>query len=82
MVKQCHYSQQFFVKTESAMQKPMSVCGAKEGISFAFDNCNFKYLADLSFSVYCDFETTASDIAKVISKMNMCLFLIWPLLVN
>ena len=46
----------------------MSVCSAKEGITYAFDNGhilnyqdNFKYLGDLPFTVYFDFETTTGN---------------------
>ena len=47
------------------MEKHLSICNAKEGIIYAFDNGqvlnyqnNFKYLCDLAFTVYFDFETT------------------------
>ena len=43
----------------------MSICSAREGITYAFDNGqilnyqdNFKYLGYLPFRVYFDFETT------------------------
>ena len=43
----------------------MSICSAREGITYAFDNGqilnyqdNFKYLGDLPFTVYFDCETT------------------------
>ena len=45
----------------------MSVCSARERITYDFDNCqilnyqdNFKYLGDLPFTVYFDFETIPS----------------------
>ena len=47
------------------MEKHLSICSAKEGITYAFGNGqiinyqnNFKYLGDLPFTVYFDFETT------------------------
>ena len=50
------------------MKKHLSVCSAKEGITYAFDNGqilnyqdNFKYLGDLPFTVYFDFETTTGN---------------------
>ena len=50
------------------MQKHLSVCTAKEGISYSFDNSqiidyqeNFKCMGDVPFSVYFDFETTTGD---------------------
>ena len=46
------------------MENHLSICSAKEGITYAFDNGqtlnylnNFKYLGDLPFTVYFDFET-------------------------
>ena len=65
IVRQCYYCQNFFAKTKEHMKKHLSVCRLKEGITYAFDNDqilnyqdNFKYLGDLPFSVYFDFETT------------------------
>ena len=56
---------ELFAKTKEHMKKHFSVCRLKEGITYAFDNDqilnyqdNFKYLGDLPFSVYFDFETT------------------------
>ena len=50
------------------MKKHLSVCSAKEGITYAFDigqilnyQDNFKYLGDLPFTVYFDFETTTGN---------------------
>ena len=58
------------------MQKHLSVCTAKEGITYSFDNSqiidyqdNFKYMGDVPFSVYFDFETTTGDAAFFDSKM-------------
>ena len=48
----------------------MSICGAKEGITYAFETGqilnyqdNFKYLGDLPFMVYFDSETTTGGIS-------------------
>ena len=50
------------------MDKHLSICAAKEGITYSFDNSqiihyqdNYKYMEDLPFSVYFDFETTAGN---------------------
>ena len=58
------------------MKKHLSVCAAKEGISYAFDNGqivnfrdNFKYLCDMSFTVYFDFKTTTGNSAFSDPKM-------------
>ena len=55
-VRQCHYC------------KHLSICAAKEGITYSFDDSqiidyqdNYKYMGDLSLSVYFDFETTTSN---------------------
>ena len=46
----------------------MKVCTSKEGITYSFNNGqitsfqgNFKYLGDVPFTVYFDFETTTGD---------------------
>ena len=64
-VCQCCYCQKIFPKNNEKMKIHMSICSAREGITYAFDNCqilnyqdNFKYLGDLPFTVYFDFETT------------------------
>ena len=64
--RQCHYCQNFFAKNKEQIKKLLSICTAKEGITYAFDNGqtlnyqdNFKYLSDLRFTVYFDFEATA-----------------------
>ena len=52
------------------MKKHTKVCGANEGITSCFDNGeiipfqdNFKYLGDVPFTVYFDFEATTDDTA-------------------
>ena len=50
------------------MKKHIQVCAAKEGTTYWFKNGviiffqdNFKYLGDVPFMVYFDFETTTGD---------------------
>ena len=50
------------------MKKHLQVCAAKEGITCSFENGqiitfedNFRYLGDVPFPVYFDFETTNGD---------------------
>ena len=50
------------------MNHHISVCAAKEGITYYFDNAtiidykdNYKYMCDVPFTVYFDFETTAGN---------------------
>ena len=69
-VRQCYCWQNFFAKNEEQMNKHVSICGAREGIIYAFENGqilnyqdNFKYLGDLPFMVYFDFETTTGGIS-------------------
>ena len=49
-------------------KKHLPIYAAREGITYAFDYSqtiifqdNFKYLGDIPFSVYFDFETTTTD---------------------
>ena len=58
------------------MKKDLSVCSAKGGITYTFDNGqivnfqdNFKYLGDVSFTVYFDFDTTTGNSAFSDTKM-------------
>ena len=67
-VKQCHFCENLFAKNEEAMKKHLTICAAREGITYSFNNGqiinfqdNFKYLGDVPFTVYFDFETTAGD---------------------
>ena len=75
-VKQCHYCQNSFKKNNEAMKNHMTVCAGKEGIIYVFDNGqivnfqdNFKFLGDIPFTVYFDFETTTSNSAFSDPKM-------------
>ena len=58
------------------MDKHLSICAAKEGITYSFDNSqiidyqdNYKYMGDLPFSVYFDFETTTGNAVFFGSQM-------------
>ena len=58
------------------MEKHNKVCAAKEGITYIFDNRkiisfqdNFKFLGDVPFTIYFDFETTTSDVVFLDPKM-------------
>ena len=50
------------------MKKHLRICAARERITYSFDNGqiitfqdNFKYLGDVPFIIYFDFETTTGD---------------------
>ena len=67
-VKQCYYCKNFFRKNGANMKKHLSICAAREGITYSFDNGqiitfqdNFKYLGDVPFTVYFDLKTTTGD---------------------
>ena len=58
------------------MKKHTDVCSTKEGISYCFQNGeiisfqdNFKYLGNVPFTVYFDFETTTGDAVIFDPKM-------------
>ena len=74
-VRQCHYCQNYFAKNYDQMQKHLSICAAKEGITYSFDNFqimdfqdNYKYIGDLLFTVYFDFQTATGDAVFFIQK--------------
>lgn len=57
------------------MKQQVSVCSAKEGITYSFDNGkiidyqdNYKYMGNLPFAIYFDFETTTGDAIFFIQK--------------
>ena len=67
-VRQCSYWEKIFAKNEEKMEHHTKICTAKEGITYSFDNGDiisfqdyFKYLGNVPFTVYFDFETTISD---------------------
>ena len=60
------------------MKKHLTICAAREGITYSFDNSqiinfqdNFKFLGDFPFAVYYDFETTTGDSVFFLSQ-NVC----------
>ena len=64
-VRQCQYCENIFAKNNEQMKKHTDVCSTKEGISYCFQNGeiisfqdNFKYLGNVPFTGYFDFETT------------------------
>ena len=69
VVKQCHYCENLFAKTDENVKKHFSVCLANGGITYAFDNGNFKYLGDAPFTVYFDFEKITDNSAFSDPKM-------------
>ena len=75
-VRQCYYCQNYFVKNEESVQKHLSICAAKEEITYSFNNSqvtdyqdNFKYMGDVCFSVYFDFKATTGDTVFFDPKM-------------
>ena len=69
-VRQCPYCEKIFVRNYENMKKHTKVCRANEGITSCFDNGeiisfqdNFKYLGDVPFTVYFDFEATTDNTA-------------------
>ena len=62
---ECFYCNEFWV-VKSKYEKHVRVCGRKRGVVYDFDlknivtfEDNFKYMGNVPFSVYADFETTA-----------------------
>ena len=62
-VRQCHYCNNYFVKSNEKMKKHLSCCTGKAGFIFFFDNGqivdyqdHYRNLGDLPFSIYYDFE--------------------------
>ena len=75
-VRQSHYCENYFSKNDDTMKKHLQVCTAKGDITYSFDNGqiitfqdNFKYLGDIPFAVYFDFETTTGDSVFFVPKM-------------
>ena len=75
-VRQCHCCKHYLAKKQENMQKHLSICAAKEGITYSFNNSqiidyqdNYKYIGVLPFTVYFDFETATGDAVFFDSKM-------------
>ena len=76
--KQCHYCNNYFIKSNEKMKKHLSVCSGKAGFTFSFDNGkivdyqdHYRNLGDLPFSIYHDFETTTGSVVFFDAKINM-----------
>ena len=75
--RQCHYCNNYFIKSEEKTKKYLSSCAGKAGFTFAFDNGKiieyqeyFKSLGDVLSSIYYDFETTTGS---VVYSMQKCM---------
>ena len=60
------------------MNHHLSVCAAKAGVTYSFDNGkiidyqdNYKFMMDIPFSVYFDFDTTTGSVVFFLCK-NEC----------
>ena len=79
VVKQCYYCENLFTKNDEKMKKHVQVCAAREGITYIFENGliisfqdNFKYLGDIPFTVYFDFEiTTRASVSFCLSYLEV-----------
>ena len=74
--RQCHYCNNFFVKSVEKMEKQLSCCPGKAGFTYSFDNGkiidyqdHYKNLGDLPFSIYYDFETITGSVVFFDGKM-------------
>ena len=74
--KQCHYCNIYFVMSEKKMNHHLSVCTGKTGFTFTFNDGkiidyqdNFKFLGDVPFSIYFDFEMTIGSAVFFDAKM-------------
>ena len=74
--KQCHYCNNYFIKSNEKMKKHLSVCSGKAGFTFSFDNGkivdyqdHYRNLGDLPFSIYYHFETTFGSVVFFDAKM-------------
>ena len=76
ITRQCHYCNNYFVKSEKKMKEHLSCCSSKVGFTFSFDNGkvidyqdHFSNLGDLPFAIYFDFETTTGSVVFFDAKM-------------
>ena len=74
--RQCHYCNNYFVKSFEKMQKHISCCTGQAGFTFSFDNGNiidyqdhYSNLGDIPFSIYYDFETATGSAVFFCAKM-------------
>ena len=75
-VRQSHYCENCFAKSNESMKKRIQVCAEKEGFTCCFNNGeiisfqdNFRYLGDVLFTVYFDFEKATGDSVFFETKM-------------
>ena len=75
-VRQSHYCENCFAKSNESMKKRIQVCAEKEGFTCCFNNGeiisfqdNFRYLGDVLFTVYFDFEKATGDSVFFDTKM-------------
>ena len=74
--RQSYYCNNYFVKSEEKMNQHISVYAAKVKITYSFDNAkiidyrdNYRYMDDVPFTVYFDFETTTGNAVSFDTKM-------------
>lgn len=74
--RQCHYCNNYFVKSNEKMKKHLACCSGKAGFTFSFDNGkivdyqdHYRNLGNLPFSIYYDFETTTGSVVFFDAKM-------------
>ena len=61
--KQCHYCNNYFIKSDEKMKKHLSICSCNAGFIFSFDNGkmvhyqdHYRKLGNFPFSIYYDFS--------------------------
>ena len=76
--RQCHYCNNYFIKSAEKIEKHLSCCAGKAGFTFSFGNGkiidyqdNYKHLGDVLFSIYFDFETTTGSVVFYDAKMSV-----------
>ena len=74
--RQCHYCNNYFVKSPEKMKKHFFFCSGKAGFTFSFNNGKtidyqdqYKNLGDVPFGIYHDFETTAGSLVFFDAKI-------------
>ena len=76
--RQCYYCDHFFIR-KSVLEKHIKLCSSVAGVAYKFNNRkivsfqdNFKFMGDLPFTVYFDFETTTGAINDKIMVVISC----------
>ena len=74
--KQCHYCNNYFIKSDEKMKKHLSICSGKAGFTFSFDNGkivdyqgHYRDSGNLPFSICYDFKTTTGSVVFFDAKM-------------